>query len=45
MLGTDEASAIASALRTLDAEASGVTALSAALQNGFEARRSPLPLR
>lgn len=34
-LGTEEASAIASALRTLDAEASGISALSAALQNGL----------
>lgn len=36
-LATDDASAIASALRTLDAEASGVTALAAALQNGLGA--------
>jgi arabinose-5-phosphate isomerase len=34
---TDQPSAIASALRTLDAEASGVTALAAALQNGLHA--------
>jgi arabinose-5-phosphate isomerase len=32
---TDESPAIASALRTLDAEASGVTALAATLQNGL----------
>jgi arabinose-5-phosphate isomerase len=36
-LVTDDTSAIASALRTLDAEASGVTALAAALQNGLGA--------
>ncbi|MFG3756160.1 hypothetical protein, partial [Klebsiella pneumoniae] len=36
-LVTEHPPAIASALRTLDAEASGITALAAALQNGLGA--------
>ena len=42
--GTDHANAaVQSALRTLEAEGSGITALAAALQDPISARRSPPP--